>query len=442
MSDAAEQPERGEQRRRDDRLGEREGPGHQPAEERAEAAGDVGVHATGRRQVAGELADRVGREQGRDEREDHRERRDCRRRTVVAAPIERAVATAGAMWVMDWNRTSVSPIAPRSSPGSPDPAGRVRGRHRFHLRSRRRRRCLRRRGARIACILGRPSRPAIAPPTCGPQPRRRDDGGVATLGRDGSARHRAARVARRACRGGRRPRARRIALGRRCRDARASTATRSQGGHADPGPALAAAAGPPRGPGRGSAGSASRPSTTSRKRLAVPPAEAYGVATFYALYATKPRPPVVAHVCDDIACRIAGAERICDDLARALGRGRRARSRRPDRLAAVAVPGPVRPRAGRDGHRGRGTGDATSAPRRSTRPGSSRGWMAERHAPTGRHRRSARPAAQRPAAAAAGRRRRSRLARRLPRARRLRAASPARSRSAPRRSSPRSRHRS
>src|SRR5688572_28170435 len=55
------------------------------------------------------------------------------------------------------------------------------------------------------------------------------------------------------------------------------------------------------------------------RRLAVPPAEAYGVATFYALYSTQPRPPVVAHVCDDIACRIAGAERICEDLERAVG---------------------------------------------------------------------------------------------------------------------------
>jgi len=55
------------------------------------------------------------------------------------------------------------------------------------------------------------------------------------------------------------------------------------------------------------------------RRLAVPPAEAYGVATFYALYSTRPRPPVVAHVCDDIACRIAGAERICEDLGRAVG---------------------------------------------------------------------------------------------------------------------------
>jgi NADH-quinone oxidoreductase subunit F len=55
------------------------------------------------------------------------------------------------------------------------------------------------------------------------------------------------------------------------------------------------------------------------RRLAVPPAEAYGVATFFALYATKPQPPVVAHVCDDIACRIAGAERTCDDLRRTVG---------------------------------------------------------------------------------------------------------------------------
>jgi NADH-quinone oxidoreductase subunit F len=55
------------------------------------------------------------------------------------------------------------------------------------------------------------------------------------------------------------------------------------------------------------------------KRLTIPPAEAYGVATFYALYATKPRPPVVAHVCDDIACHLAGAEGVCADLERSFG---------------------------------------------------------------------------------------------------------------------------
>ena len=55
------------------------------------------------------------------------------------------------------------------------------------------------------------------------------------------------------------------------------------------------------------------------KRLTIPPAEAYGVATFYALYATKPRPPVVAHLCDDIACRLAGAEDLVRDVERAMG---------------------------------------------------------------------------------------------------------------------------
>ena len=55
------------------------------------------------------------------------------------------------------------------------------------------------------------------------------------------------------------------------------------------------------------------------RRLTVPPAEAYGVATFYALFATAPRPPIVAHVCDDIACRVAGAEQTCASLAREIG---------------------------------------------------------------------------------------------------------------------------
>jgi NADH-quinone oxidoreductase subunit F len=55
------------------------------------------------------------------------------------------------------------------------------------------------------------------------------------------------------------------------------------------------------------------------KRLTVPPAEAYGVATFYALFATKARPPVVAHVCDDLACRLAGSDELCADLERTMG---------------------------------------------------------------------------------------------------------------------------
>ena len=55
------------------------------------------------------------------------------------------------------------------------------------------------------------------------------------------------------------------------------------------------------------------------RRLDVPPAEAYGVATFYALLATEERPPRVAHVCDDIVCRNAGAAEICRRLEQRLG---------------------------------------------------------------------------------------------------------------------------
>ncbi len=50
------------------------------------------------------------------------------------------------------------------------------------------------------------------------------------------------------------------------------------------------------------------------QRLAVPPAEAYGVATFYALLALEERSPDVAHVCDDVACRIMGGTGILTDL--------------------------------------------------------------------------------------------------------------------------------
>ncbi|MBL8742663.1 MAG: NAD(P)H-dependent oxidoreductase subunit E, partial [Myxococcales bacterium] len=55
------------------------------------------------------------------------------------------------------------------------------------------------------------------------------------------------------------------------------------------------------------------------ERLGVPPAEGYGVATFYALFALAERPPTVVHVCDDIACKAAGAEAICNALASEVG---------------------------------------------------------------------------------------------------------------------------
>ena len=53
--------------------------------------------------------------------------------------------------------------------------------------------------------------------------------------------------------------------------------------------------------------------------LDVAPADAYGVATFYALFSTTPRAPRVVHVCDDIACICAGAESLCATLESTFG---------------------------------------------------------------------------------------------------------------------------
>ncbi len=50
------------------------------------------------------------------------------------------------------------------------------------------------------------------------------------------------------------------------------------------------------------------------RRLTVPPAEVYSVATFYALLSVDPRPERMAHVCDDSACRATGGEAVLSDL--------------------------------------------------------------------------------------------------------------------------------
>jgi len=54
-------------------------------------------------------------------------------------------------------------------------------------------------------------------------------------------------------------------------------------------------------------------------RLTVPPAEAYGVASFYALFRTIPAPAAIVHVCDDLACRVNGAEQVCEGMERRFG---------------------------------------------------------------------------------------------------------------------------
>jgi len=54
-------------------------------------------------------------------------------------------------------------------------------------------------------------------------------------------------------------------------------------------------------------------------RLDVPPAEVHGVASFYGMFSLTEQPAVVAHVCDDIACLVRGAEKVCGELEKKLG---------------------------------------------------------------------------------------------------------------------------
>ena len=79
------------------------------------------------------------------------------------------------------------------------------------------------------------------------------------------------------------------------------------------------------------------------QRLSVPPAEAYGVATFYAMFSVEERPKTVVHVCDDLACRDAGGRALGEELC--ADRGRRLRRRRVD-VAPIALPRDVRAGAG------------------------------------------------------------------------------------------------
>ncbi len=87
------------------------------------------------------------------------------------------------------------------------------------------------------------------------------------------------------------------------------------------------------------------------RRLEVPPAEAFGVADFYALFQTRPHPPVTVHVCDDIACRTRGGG---GALRRGRGDARPPGDEpgRPRHLAPQPLPRPLRARAG--GARGGG----------------------------------------------------------------------------------------
>ncbi len=57
------------------------------------------------------------------------------------------------------------------------------------------------------------------------------------------------------------------------------------------------------------------------QRLSVAPAEAWGVATFYAMFSVEPQPKTIVHVCDDIACRLAGAKELGAEAEKRLPKG-------------------------------------------------------------------------------------------------------------------------
>ncbi|MFC5823704.1 NAD(P)H-dependent oxidoreductase subunit E [Nonomuraea insulae] len=55
------------------------------------------------------------------------------------------------------------------------------------------------------------------------------------------------------------------------------------------------------------------------RRLTIPPAEAYGVATFYSLFSLEERPKRVLHVCTDLACQAKGAQAVRDRVEERFG---------------------------------------------------------------------------------------------------------------------------
>jgi NADH-quinone oxidoreductase subunit F len=54
-------------------------------------------------------------------------------------------------------------------------------------------------------------------------------------------------------------------------------------------------------------------------RMNIAPAEIHGVASFYGMFSLEPRAPVVAHVCDDIACMTRGADKLCAEMEKRFG---------------------------------------------------------------------------------------------------------------------------
>ncbi|HLJ84680.1 MAG TPA: NADH-ubiquinone oxidoreductase-F iron-sulfur binding region domain-containing protein [Candidatus Eremiobacteraceae bacterium] len=55
------------------------------------------------------------------------------------------------------------------------------------------------------------------------------------------------------------------------------------------------------------------------RRLTVPPAEAFGVVSFYDLLSTDQLPPLTVRICDDVACMAAGCDALIRDVEKRFG---------------------------------------------------------------------------------------------------------------------------
>ena len=123
------------------------------------------------------------------------------------------------------------------------------------------------------------------------------------------------------------------------------------------------------------------------ERLTVPPADAYGVATFYGLLSVNPRPERVLHVCEDIACKCLGSDDLIAALESGFGPEEEERDgaawlrapclgqcdRGPAAMLTIAGESPDRGCAGAgDCRGGRGRAAAVSARSRSPTPRSGR----------------------------------------------------------------------
>ena len=105
------------------------------------------------------------------------------------------------------------------------------------------------------------------------------------------------------------------------------------------------------------------------ERLTVPPAEAYGVATFYAMFTIQPRAAAVVHACDDLRAASSGGEQVCDALEERFGPPGRRRRRRSHGSAARAS----------------ACASARRRPSCSARAGRRRTWRSARSAAAGQH---------------------------------------------------------